>query len=437
MPGYRWLGPVDHAFQKHRKPLLFGTIALVLAGLPLLAHLRFDFNPLHLKDPHSESMKTLRSLAGSDEVGIDNVQVLNPSLGQAVALGERVARLPEVARVMTLASFVPDQQDEKQRVVAAIAARLSPVLRQMPAGPATDDQRVAALRAATHALRNAALDYPGPGAAPARRLAASLASLALANAKARDRAEQALTGPLKLALGALQQALQPQTVTLASVPRELSSGWVAPDGRALLDIAPRVPPGVEPGDDTQLRKFSQAVLRVAPGATGGTISILNSADAVIRAFVQAALLASGAITLLLFATFRRAGDVLLTMVPLMMSALVTLEVCVLLGISLNFANIIALPLLLGIGVAFKIYYVMAWRSGLAELLQHGLTQAIILSAATTGSAFGSLWLSRHPGTSSMGKLLALSLVCTLIGAVFFQPILMGRPRATSAKTTSR
>jgi hopanoid biosynthesis associated RND transporter like protein HpnN len=433
MPGYRWLAPVDRAFQKHRKPLLLVTIALVLAGLPLLGHLRFDFNPLHLKDPNSESIKTLRSLAGSDQVGIDNVQVLSPSLAQAQALGARLASLPEVAQVTTLASFVPDRQDEKLRIVANIAARLAPLLRQTPSGPATDTERVAALRGAARALRNAALDYPGAGEAPARRLAADLAALARADAPLRDRAELALAGPLKLALGSLQQALRPRPVTLAGVPRELSRDWLAPDGRALLDIAPRVPPGVEPGDDTELRKFSRAVLRVAPGATGGPISILNSADLVIRAFVQAALLAAGAITLLLLITFRRIGDVLLTMVPLLVSAIVTLELCVVLGISLNFANIIALPLLLGVGVAFKIYYVMAWRSGLAELLQHGLTQAIILSAATTGSAFGSLWLSNHPGTSSMGKLLVLSLVCTLIGAVFFQPILMGRPRATSLK----
>ena len=116
------------------------------------------------------------------------------------------------------------------------------------------------------------------------------------------------------------------------------------------------------------------------------------------------------------------------MVPLLVSSLATLEACVLLGIRLNFATIIALPLLLGVGVAFKIYYIMAWRSGRQAQLAHPLTQAIVLSAATTGTAFGSLWLSNHPGTASMGKLLVLSLVCTLIGAVFFQPVLLGRPR---------
>ena len=95
---------------------------------------------------------------------------------------------------------------------------------------------------------------------------------------------------------------------------------------------------------------------------------------------------------------------------------------------LNFANIIALPLLLGVGVAFKIYYIMAWRAGQTNLLQSSLTRAVILSALTTATAFGSLWLSSHPGTSSMGKLLALSLVCTLGAAVLFQPALMGKPR---------
>jgi len=118
----------------------------------------------------------------------------------------------------------------------------------------------------------------------------------------------------------------------------------------------------------------------------------------------------------------------LTLVPLVLAGVVTLELTVLVGLPLNFANIIALPLLLGVGVAFKIYYIMAWREGQTHLLQTSLTRAVIYSALTTATAFGSLIFSSHPGTSSMGKLLALSLVCTLAAAVLFQPILMGKPR---------
>ncbi len=96
--------------------------------------------------------------------------------------------------------------------------------------------------------------------------------------------------------------------------------------------------------------------------------------------------------------------------------------------SLNFANVIALPLLLGVGVAFKIYYIMAWRSGRTNLLQSTLTRAVVFSALTTATAFGSLWLSPQPGLSSMGELMALALCCTMVAAVCFQPALMGPPR---------
>jgi len=429
MPGFAWLAPVDRLFEARRIPLLVGSILLICAGLPLLWHLHFDFNPLHLKNPDTESMQTLTSLKDSAEAGVNNVSVLAPSLEAAQRIAKHLQQVPQVGQVMTLASFIPTQQPEKMQLISAAATALLPILQQTTAPPASDIERVAALRNAALDLRNAALDHEGPGAAQARRLGLDLSALAKADAATRDRAEWALGGTLKLALKALSDLLTPQIVTQASLPAALTRNWVAPDGQAVVDVAPRAIANVDPGDDVLLRNFSQAVQRAEPGAIGGPISILESARTIIRAFIEAAILAIVAITILLWIALRRFGDVLRTIIPLLVSAAVTLELCVILGISLNFANIIALPLLLGVGVAFKIYYVMAWRSGRTAMLQSGLTQAVVLSAATTGTAFGSLWLSHHPGTSSMGELLALSLVCTLIGAVLFQPILMGKPRA--------
>ena len=428
-PGYPWLAGIDHALQTHRRTVLAATLALVAAGIPLLWRLEFDFDPLHLKNPGSESMATLTSLARGTDIGLDNVQVLAPSLAQAAALAARLERVPDVAHALTAASLVPDRQPEKLAAIAAAAARLLPVLERPPIAPASDAQRTAALRSAAQALHNSALDHPGPGAAEASRLARALAALARAGPGARHRADQALAGTLRLALDALRLALRPESVTLASLPAAMRRNWIAPDGRALVDVSPTRPTGTSLGDDSRLGRFADAVLRIAPDASGGPISVRHAADLIIAAFVQAALLAVATIALLLWIAFRRVGDVLLTMVPLLVSSLVTLEACVLLRIHLNFANIIALPLLLGVGVAFKIYYIMAWRAGQPARLEHPLTQAIVLSAATTGTAFGSLWLSHHPGTAGMGKLLVLALVCTLIGAVFFQPVLLGQPRA--------
>ena len=187
-------------------------------------------------------------------------------------------------------------------------------------------------------------------------------------------------------------------------------------------------PKGDPNDNETLRQFARAVLAVEPSASGGPIAILETGHTIIRAFVEAGIYALISIALLLWIVLRRFTDVLLTIIPLLLAGVVTLELCVAIGLKLNFANIIALPLLLGVGVAFKIYYITAWRAGQTGLLQSSLTRAVIFSAMTTATAFGSLWLSSHPGMSSMGQLLALSLACTLAAAVLFQPVLMGPPR---------
>jgi len=175
-------------------------------------------------------------------------------------------------------------------------------------------------------------------------------------------------------------------------------------------------------------------VRFAPDAAGTPIQLYQSERTVTRAFIQAGLLAVAAIGIILWAALRRFGDVVLTLVPLLVAGLVTLELMVLFGLSLNFANVIALPLLLGVGVAFKIYYVMAWRRGRTNLLQSTLTRAVFFSTLTTAAAFGSLWLSPQPGLSTMGQLMALALMCTMAAAVLFQPALMGPPRRRSARS---
>lgn len=435
-PGFPALAPVDDFLDRHRKPILIGTLAVVIGALPLLKFLHFDFNPLHLKDPHSESMATLLALKDSPEASVNDVTLLAPSLAEADAAAKRLDALPEVGRTVTLSTFIPADQAAKRASIAAAASELMPALTQPAAPGATDAQRVAALKRVSALLGYAAEDHRA-GAAAAQHLSASLAKLAAADAAARDRAERAFAGTLRVALDQLAALLQPQEITRDTLPPPLVRDWVAPDGHALVQISPKVPKGVDPGDDTMLRRFVTAVKAAEPNAIGGPISILHSADTIINAFLHAALWSIVSITILLWVTLRRFGDVLRTLVPLLVSGVVTLELCVVFGMPLNFANIIALPLMLGVGVAFKVYFVMAWRAGQTGLLHSSLTHAVLFSAATTATAFGSLWLSHHPGTSSMGKLLALALTCTLIGAVVFQPVLMGKPRARRAKNQSQ
>ncbi|MEA2935678.1 MAG: uncharacterized protein QOD74_2324, partial [Variibacter sp.] len=262
------------------------------------------------------------------------------------------------------------------------------------------------------------------GGRAAKRLASAVTRLTEANESVRTAVQTAFVAPLDVALDLLRRSLKADKITAETLPKELTQEWITKDGKARLEALPKG----DSNDNEVLRAFARAVLAVYPSATGAPISLLESGHTVVRAFFEAGAWALISIAILLWIVLGRFDDVLLTLVPLLLAGVVTLELSVIFGMPLNFANIIALPLLLGVGVAFKIYYIMAWRAGQTELLQSSLTRAVIWSALTTATAFGSLWLSSHPGTSSMGKLLALALVSTMAAAVLFQPALMGKPR---------
>jgi len=423
--GFKWLAPVDRFMEKHRISIVALTGLIAVAGVPLLFYLKFDFNPINLRNPKVESVATFLALRNDPAINANSISILEPSLEQARAVADKIAQLPEVSRVMTLAGFVPADQTRKLAALGKVNTALSRGLN--PANqvqPPTEQQNRAALRTGAQRIGVIIGERTGKGVEVAKRLADNLNKLADADASVLQRAETTFVRPLKVAFDDLRDALGAQQITLQTLPKYLVDEWTTADGRARVDILPKG----DPNDNENLRHFAAAVQSVAPEATGGPISILESGRTIVYAFIQAGLWAMISITILLWITLRRFGDVLLTLVPLLLAGVITLEACVLLEMQLNFANIIALPLLLGVGVAFKIYYVMAWRGGQTNLLQSTLTRAVVFSAATTATAFGSLWLSSHPGTSSMGKLMALSLACTMLAAVLFQPALMGRPR---------
>ncbi len=423
--GFAALAPVDWFVQQYRIPVVGTTLLFIALASPLLIYLRFDFNPLHLRNPNAPSVATFLDLRKDAQTGANATEIMAPNLGAAKAIAKRVSALPEVAQARTLDDLIPRDQEAKLQLISAAAAKIEPSLNPGEVkAPPSDAENVAALSSTANQLSSVADDRQGPGETAARRLAGLLSQLAKSHPSVRAEVEQAVVEPLRLSLDQLRAELKPERITVESIPADLKRMWLAPDGRARVQALPKA----DPDDTTALRKFVTAVLAVEPAATGPAVLMFEAGNTVVRAFVEAGIFALAAIAVLLWITLRRVSDVLLTLIPLLVAGLVTLQLCVALDIPLNFANIIALPLLLGVGVAFKIYYIMAWRSGKTALVQSTLTRAVIFSALATASAFGSLWLSSDPATSSMGKLMALALVCTMAAAVLFQPALMGRPR---------
>lgn len=411
-PARRWrLAP--HTPMQHR--VVAGAALIAgLAALPALPAVTFDFNPLNLKDPNAESMRVFERLAADPETSPYVVDLLAPTVADADRLATRLEALDAVGQTLTISSFVPDAQDEKLDLVDSLAFYLGPALGPpavaLPIGP---EERERAFRQLASAVGAATED--GPGAA---RLAAALATLA-PSANALAELEHRLTGTLPDLLTRLRQALEAGPVALDDLPAAIRDRWLGAAGQVRVLVRPAAPIR----DNASLETFARAVLTVAPDATGTPVVVLEGGHEVVRAFREASWLALGSITLILALVLRNLRDVVLVLAPLALAVVLSAASAVALGLQLNFANVIVLPLLLGLGVSGALHVVMRWRQGgrTDDVATTSTPRAVLFSALTTIASFGSLALSAHRGLASMGLLLTIAILWSLISSLLVLP----------------
>ncbi len=423
--GFTVFAPIDRFVHQRRRGVLAFSLVAGLAALAVLPWLRFDFDPLDLKARNAESMTTLQALAADPDWTPYAINVLAASPQEAQTLAHRLAALPDVSNVVTLLSFVPTQQKEKLDLVANAASVLASALDDAsPRGAPSDEELQKRLASTMTALQSAAAEAPQtPASRAVQRLADALDRLKAATPDVRARAQAAVTVPLHVMLDQVRAELRAAPVTVETLPPDLVADWMTKDGHARIQVLP----SSGRTDNEFLRRFAAVVLKVSPNASGAPIYTSASGDSVVEAFLQAGVYSDVAIIVLLAVVLRRARDVMLTMAPVVLSGLLTFATCAVLDLPLNFANIIALPLLFGVGVAFNIYFVTAWRAGETAMLSSSLMRAVVFSALTTATAFGALWLSSHPGTASMGRLLMISLGWELLVTLLVRPALLARP----------
>jgi hopanoid biosynthesis associated RND transporter like protein HpnN len=405
------------------------TIAIAIGGLTLVAciavpSVRFDFDPLNLKDPKTESVSTLLDLMRDGARNHYSGEVLTPNLDAAQELAKRLDALPEVDHTISLASFIPQGQEEKLQVIGDMALFLGPSL-SVPAKAADigDGGRRAAWAALAPKLDNLAHNGEGSVAAQAKRLAEALHAV-FADAKPDMPAE--LERRLLIGLGgrleALKAALSAAPVKLETLPTGLKARWIAADGRALVEVFPKG----EVADRDRLDAFVEAVRKLAPRLSGAPVTILEAGRTVLGAFLEAGAIAVAGISVMLLLVLGRLRDILLVFVPVVMAGLWTMALAVAVGLAFNLANVIVLPLLFGLGVAGAIHLVARACSegGSAGAMDTSTPRAVVLSALTTIGSFGSISLSSHPGTASMGVLLTIAITMTMVASLVFLPALM-------------
>lgn len=400
------------------------TISAVLAGLaaiPLVTQADFDFDPIRLQDPNSEAVSALRSLLEESEYSLYTIELMQPNLTAARQLAARVARLQAVAQAVTLASFIPENQADK----LAIIERLTIIIPPYTLDPPTTNRvpNPTELRTALNTFRARLPYWQAHGTAD---LAAALTALHQAIDHYQTRfgdspesiiaLQRRIMRTLPAELKRLSLALQAQEITLDHLPSELRERYLTADGRARVQVFSSLDLNQIP----QLRRFVNQVQTVTPQAIGLPVLLKEGGDAVITAFRQASFIAVVAILVLLLVVLRNPRDTLLALAPLALAGLLTVGSMEILAIPFNLANIIVLPLLVGLGVAYGIYFVLRWRSGerIGQVLLSSTPNAILFSALTTMSSFGSLALASDPGVAMLGRTLSIALgwvlICTLI-----------------------
>jgi hopanoid biosynthesis associated RND transporter like protein HpnN len=399
-----------------RPKLVVGLcLGLGIVGAAFIPRVTFDFDPLRLKDPKTESVSTLFDIADKPRSGPYGITVLAPNLAEADALAKRLRQLPEVAEASSIADYVPKDQDVKLDILSSVALFLTPLFSETQVAVPSDAETKAAF-----------LDFmtilSGSSDAASQRLFRSLSRLPDTK-EARAEFERRVAGGAMPRLLDLKRSLNASPFKLDDLPVELRSNEIAADGRVKVKAYPKG----DMKDQKALARFVEAVRTVAPDASGGPVSIYEASLAVLGAFKEATLITLASLLALMTFLLRNRRDVALVFAPLILAALLLMPVSVLCSLPFNFANVIVLPLLFGLGIANGIQFVYRERlegGDTRRVMASTTPRAVTFSAFTTMVSFGSLAVSSHPGTSNMGILLAIALTLVLGATLFFLPSLM-------------
>ncbi|HUB65931.1 MAG TPA: MMPL family transporter, partial [Candidatus Methylacidiphilales bacterium] len=427
-----------------RWPWLWITLSAIISIISIfsLPHLKFDYNLLHLDNQSADSVKTLYQVMDASrndqgtEVSTIYASVVADNVAQARDLAQKLAALPSVAKVDSVLDLLPENQDAKMPVIQRIVAAASALNLKPPAQSEADIPRArrdiaSLLSQAKEGLKQA------KGFAGVSKIAKDAVTAFGEMVPALEQANKALnSAPVEtiqqrfsasssgafsnlqrnMELLRIQKADRPLTV--ADVPPQLQKLFLAPDGKVLLQVYGKRDLWERAPDE----EFVKQVLAVAPKATGTPVLNYWATESLRVSYLNAAVWAFVAIVVLIFLHFQSLKFLLLTLAPLILAVLWRTGAMVWFNIQFNPANIVTLPLIIGIDVAFGVYIIDRYREdGKLDIFSGSTGKAIIMSSLTSLFGFSSLLVSSFRGMFDIGQLMSLGIAIGLVTAIFILP----------------
>jgi hopanoid biosynthesis associated RND transporter like protein HpnN len=427
---------LDRNITFHPYLVLAGAAALTWFAWQQSQKITFDYNLLHLQNPEMESVQLTRELLETGKGSVIYGVAIADSVEQADGIAAKLREKAAVSKVRTLGDFVPQDQRGRMREVSRIAKVAGEISLGSGAGQGVDVAKAkkdleflleSSQEGAKQAKTYLGLSKRARQAVetfeklipPLERAVTALDKLEPEEARKRlDRHQVKLVGSIAQNLDWLKTQRGDRPLTTEDLPPQLKERYLSKHGKVLIEVEP----SVDVWERAPTEEFVGELQSVAPEATGTPVMNLEYIDLLMESYVQAALYAAGVVLVLVFLLFRRIQDVLLTLVPLAIGVLWMFGLMGFLKIQLNPANIVTLPMILGIGVAFGVYVVARYREeGRVRIFESSTGKAVVLSALTTLFGFGSMLFGEYRGLISLGLVMSLGVVCTLISAVVLLP----------------
>ncbi|MEL7467576.1 MAG: MMPL family transporter [Pseudomonadota bacterium] len=417
--------PQPEARRIRLDPAIAPGILLVLACAAIwpASDVRFDADPMGLRNPDAPSVRAFNLLASDPDTTPYRASILVPDDTAAEDVAYSFANREGIGAVITLSDLVPDEQDEKLTLLDIAAPSIEHAIEGEPTDLRQRGQVIVTdpLSDFLAALRE------GPQSTGSAALESALSEYLALRTTARDQAlQQDFFRSFPLLAARLDAMMSADYVERDLLPSAMVERFISTGGQQRVEIVPE--------DDLRntaaLAKFAETVRAIAPDAAGGPIQLEAAGRTVSEAMLHATLLAALATGLLAWLGTGRLLDAMAILGPLIVAGILIAAASVILDMPFNYANVIVLPLLIGIGVDSGIH--IALREGRAPgaVFATSTPRAVIFSALTTMAAFGTLALSDHTGTASMGILLAIAMCVAVVSVMALTPTVIRwtRPR---------
>ena len=407
------------------------TVSLVLFVLSLFSFgsIHFDYNLINLQAKDTEGVRYEIKIIDNAKRSIWSMAMIADTLDEAKSKYAALKAMPEVADVESIISLLPEHQDEKQ----AFMKTMIPQVDRMQVHPEDEAFSLDRLEMTLKKIRfklqgredKAAEDDPVREAgALAQKTLDALKSIPAEDANKRlEEFSRNLFLDYREKFSDLKTNVHASSVNIDELPPLVRNRFVSKDNRYLLSIYP----SINIWDADEREKLMVKLAAIDSEVTGNAVHMFKSSQLMKDGYIQGGIYAMVAIILYVLLTVRNFRTTLFVLLPVVFGSVWTIGIMSLAGISFNLANLVILPLILGIGVVNGVHVVHRYREEedkTTTVLARSTGQAVVLSSLTTMIGFGSLMVADHQGIFSLGLLLTLGVGSCLVASITVLPALL-------------